>query len=90
MQTRNMQVRLAFREEGNFWNAYLALPNTMADAKLVGSISFGPVSRNSQIKNAFMDVMKAVLADAVKDVTGEEVQHFETQPAPESERSGHS
>lgn len=85
-----MNVRIAFREEGNFWNAYLALPDTMVNAKLIGSISMGAVARNPEIKKAFMDTMKMTLADAVEIVTGEPPDHWDERSAPESERSGHS
>jgi cytochrome c oxidase assembly factor CtaG len=85
-----MQIRLALREEGEFWNAYLALPDTMVNAKLIGSIMMGPVRKNPEIKNAFMAVMQQILADAVNDVTGEVVENWTVERAPEAERSGHS
>jgi len=88
--TKRMKIRLALREEGSFWNAYMALPDTMKDAKLIGSIMIAPVRNNPEIKNAFMAVMKQVLADAIEDVTGEMPDTWFTESAPESERSGHS
>jgi len=84
-----MQVRLAFRREGNFWNAYLALPDTMDDAKLVGSIAMGAVEKKPDLKRAFMDCMKMMLADAIVDVIGKPPEKWEESPAPESERPGH-
>ena len=88
--TKRMQIRLALREEGSFWNAYLALSDTMENAKLIGSILISPVRNNQEIKDAFMAVMKQVLTDAIEDVTGEKPDEWVTQSAPESERSGHS
>lgn len=90
MKTKRIQIRLALREEGSFWNAYLTLPDTMKDAKLIGSIMIAPVRNNPEIKDAFMAVMKRVLADAIEDMTGERPVTWMTEAAPESERSGHS
>jgi hypothetical protein len=84
-----MKVRVAFREEGTFWNAYMALPDTMENARLIGSISMGAVRQSPEIKDAFMDVMKRVLALAIEGATGEVPDHWITEKAPESERSGH-
>ena len=85
-----MQVRLALRREGSFWNAYLALANTMDGAKLIGSIAIGAATKNPEIKAAFMAVMQQVVSDAITDVTGATPDTWHTEPAPESERSGHS
>lgn len=89
MSTKKNQIRLAFRHEGDWWNCYLALPATMGGAKLIGSIVIGAVANNPERKQVFMDLMKAVMADAVEDVTGTRPDHFKEQPAPEAERSGH-
>lgn len=85
-----MQIRLALREEGAFWNAYLALPHTMDDAKLIGSIAIGAVRKNPEVKSAFMAVMQQVLADGIEEITGEQPTEWNVGPAPEPERSGHS
>lgn len=85
-----MKVRLALREEGSFWNAYLALPETMDGAKLIGSIMIGAARNNPEIKAAFQAVMQQVLADAVEQVTGEQPEKWDIGPAPEAERAGHS
>ena len=87
---RKLKIRLAFREEGSFWNAYLALPNTMDGAKLIGSIAIGAVKGNSGIKTKFMDVMKDIIAEAIKDTTGTVVDDWSTEHAAEAERAGHS
>lgn len=85
-----MQVRLALREEGKFWNAYLALADTMDGAKLIGSISMGAVKKNPEAKAAFMALMQQILGDAVEDVTGEQPKKWDIGPAPEAERSGNA
>ncbi len=83
-----MKLRLAFREEGEFWNAYLALPETMKDAKLVGCILMGTVRKNPDVKRDFMEVMKLILSKASEEVTGEPVMNWDERKAPEGKRSG--
>ena len=90
MNEKVMQVRLALREEGNFWNAYMALPDTMENAKLIGSIAMGAVIQDEKTKKDFMKVMQRVLAMAIKDVTGVKPKDWKITPGPESEKSGHS
>jgi len=85
-----MRIRLALREEGNFWNAYMALTDTMDGAKLIGSIVIGAVNKDLEIKNDFMDLMKRVLALAIKETTGETPDTWHTGPAPDSERGGNA
>jgi len=80
-----MRVRLAFRVEGNFWNCYLALDDTMKGAHLIGSITMGAVKQDDGIKSAFMQVMKQVMA-----LTIGRSPEWDERPAPESERSGHA
>jgi hypothetical protein len=70
MKTKKMAIRLAFREQGDFWNAYLALPDTLDGAELIGSIKMGPIRNSPEIRNAFMAVMKQILTEAIEDVTG--------------------
>jgi hypothetical protein len=88
--TSPISIRLAFREEGTFWNAYLALPGTMEGAKLMGSIGMGAVRKNQELKDQFMKLMQQALADAVQELTGEEITEWKTFLAPEAERAGHS
>lgn len=83
--------RLATRHEGKFWNAYYAMPDTMADAILLGSIAMRFVTDNAGRKSAFM----AMMQDAVSDILEEQTGARPTWPdgphaAPEAERSGHS
>jgi hypothetical protein len=85
-----MKIRLALREEGNSWNAYMALTDTMEGAKLIGSIAAGAIHKDPEIKNDFMDLMKRVLALAIKETTGEAPDFWRTGPAPESERGGNA
>ena len=89
MKTKPMGVRLAFREEGSFWNVYLAQDGTMENAKQIGSIAMGAVRNNERIKKDFMNVMKLAMADAIEGV-GLTVESWEERAGPERERSGHS
>jgi hypothetical protein len=90
-KTKPMPLRLALRGEGRWWNAYLAKPDTMDDALQIGSILLSAVEGHPERKEAFMNLMKEVTADAIKAVTGEVPDHWnEPQSAPESERSGNA
>ena len=88
-KTRKMPIRLALRHEGQWWNAYMALPDTMEGAKLIGSILIG-AARDEKIKRAFMDVMTATMAVAIKDVTGKYPDEWHESDAPPHEKAGHS
>jgi hypothetical protein len=90
MSTKKMKIRLAMREEGVFWNAYLALPDTMDRAKLIGSISIGAVKQDPKMREEFQALMQKVLANAIEDVTGDRPDTWDIGPAPQSERSGNS
>lgn len=81
--------RLAFRHEGNMWNAYYAEAETMADAKLLGSIAINLVQRPER-KEAFMSLMRDVFADFIEETIGVRPDWGGPQTAPEHERSGHA
>jgi hypothetical protein len=85
-----VKLRLAIREEGGFWNAYMAQTDTMEGAKLIGSIVMGAVRQDEKTKKDFMKVMQRVMGLAIKDVTGEKPKEWTVTPGPERERSGHS
>lgn len=83
--------RLALRREGNSWNAYYALPDSMTDAVPLGSIAMAFVADNPVRKQAFMDLMRECVADILEQQTGIRPTWPEgVQPAPEHERAGHS
>lgn len=80
--------RLAMREEGEFWNAYYAMPDTMNDAILLGSIRMAFV-RDWQVKELFMSLMRDAVSAIIKDRTGQTPAWPDgVQPAPEHERAG--
>ena len=84
-----MAIRIAFRHEGEFWNAYIAHENTMKDAFLIGSIAFGSVVRNPEAKQQFIDLMQVVFEDAARAM-GLPIGDREIRPGPEHERAGHA
>ena len=83
---KTMKFRVALREEGEFWNAYMAHADSMDNAKLIGSIAIGAVRQSPEIKAAFMDVMKQTFALAVEKVTGNPPVAWEEHKAPGHER----
>ena len=79
--------RLAFREEGEFWNCYYAMPDTMADAILLGSLRMA-IAQRPELKAAFMALMRQVLADFVQSMFGGQlIWPRDPVPAPEHERT---
>jgi len=82
--------RLAFRHEGNMWNAYYALEGTMDGAIQLGSIFMAAVVENPARKQAFMDLMTGFVADIIKDETGQKPDWTAPRDAPEREKAGHS
>ena len=90
MKTKRMKIRLALRQEGHFYNAYLAQYDTMKGAKLIGSVIIGAVQKDQTIRDDFQALMQRVMEIAIVDVTGKPPEEWKTEPAPESERSGHS
>ena len=88
MADRKMMLRLAFRVEGEWWNAYIAEPGTMEGAYLVGSIRFGTVHGKRKRRDAFMALMKAAFEDAMKSAGLPAAEFMEERPAPQHERAG--
>jgi hypothetical protein len=79
--------RMAFREEGEHWNAYYALPNTMEGAIWLGSIAMRFVERPAR-KEQFMSLMRECFGDVMEQVIGQRPTWPDgVQPAPEHERS---
>lgn len=80
--------RLAMREEGENWNAYYAMPDTMEGAIYLGSIRLGLVARKDR-KRAFMSLMRECVSDIIEQKAGVRPKWPDKggQPAPESERT---
>jgi hypothetical protein len=87
--TEALQVgRLAMRQEGGNWNAYLAPPDTMEKPLFLGSIRMGAIMRNPERKAAFMDMMRDVVSDIIEEQTGIRPSWGGPCSAPEHERAG--
>ena len=81
--------RLAMRHEGNNWNAYYALTDSMDGAIFLGSIAMRFVADPAR-KNAFLDFMREAVSDLIEEQCGERPVWPEgPKPAPERERAGH-
>jgi hypothetical protein len=80
--------RLAFRQEGGNWAAYYALPHDMAGAVPLGSIRMAAVIANPERKQAFIDLMRDVVADILEIQIGSRPIWTAPTAAPEHERSG--
>lgn len=80
--------RLALRVEGNFWNAYFALPDTMEDAILLGGVAMAVVTGHPERKAAFMGLMREAVADILEHASGTRPTWNGAQAAPEHERAG--
>lgn len=80
--------RLALRHEGENWNAYYVMHEHMDDRIFLGSIRMGAVTDNPTRKQAFMDMMKDIVADFIEKATGIRPIWGGPQSAPEHERSG--
>jgi hypothetical protein len=81
--------RLAMRHEGNMWNAYYALPDTMQESIFLGSIHMGAVTDNPQRKEEFMLMMRDIVSEIIEAQTGIRPTWGGPQTAPEHERPGH-
>ena len=79
--------RLAFREEGEYWNAYFARQETMDDAILIGSIRMSVALRHRDIKKQFMNLMLATFDEVCQEVVGRKPEWRDPVTAPEHERT---
>ena len=86
----NMQQigRLAMRHEGQNWNAYYALPDSMVEPIFLGSIHMGAIVENTERKEAFMLMMRDIVSDIIEAETGIRPTWGGPTAAPEHERAG--
>ena len=80
--------RIALRHEGENWNAYYALDETMKDAIPLGSIRMAAIVNNPARKQAFLDMMRDIVGDIFEEKIGVRPTWGGTEQAPEHERSG--
>ena len=90
MSERHKIGRLSLRAEGANWNAYYAMPETMEGAIFLGSIKLAITMIAPAHKQAFMDLMQAVVSDMIANATGKTPTWGSPQSAPEHERSGNA
>jgi hypothetical protein len=87
--TTKMPFRLAFRVEGDRWNAYLAQRNTMDGAIWMGSILMTAVTDNPVRKDDFIALMQMAMGDVIEGALGARPTWPDPpERAPEHERSG--
>lgn len=79
--------RLAMREEGSWWVAYYAMPNTMKDAIELARIQMALV-HDWQTREMFLAMMRDALKAIIKEQTGHAPEFIGERRAPEHERSG--
>lgn len=80
--------RIAFRHEGEFWNAYWA-PNmdSMSGSVLLASIRMNLVEGSTAMKDQFMMLAKAAFSATIKGITGKHITTWhDPVSAPENER----
>ena len=88
MNEKQQMGRLALRVEGEFWNAYYALPTTMGDAILLGSIRMALV-QDFSAKQLFMALMRDAVSAIIECEVGIKPSWpDDPKPAPEHERAG--
>lgn len=85
-----LELRLAFRREGKWWNAYVARIDTMSDALRIGGMLMALAEASPAAKDAFMDCMKKLFQEHMKLKIGVAPTEWNTRPAPEHERSGNA
>lgn len=90
MSNKEQIGRLAMRHEGAMWNAYYALTSSMDGAVFIGSIAMAAVVDNAGRTQAFMDMMRDIVADIIEEKTGVRPTWGGPEGAPEHERAGHA
>ncbi len=88
-QMNKLKNRVALREEGEYWNAYLAQINTMEDSLLVASIRLDIVYNDPIAKNAFMELAKHIMKNTLESI-GAEVTRWDLKSAPDHEKKDKS
>jgi len=84
---KTLPMRLAMRQEGDKWNAYVAKPDTMEGAIWIGSIALRFIEDDPKREKAFLALMRDAVGDIIRDITGHKPTWSETRAAPEHERT---
>ena len=81
--------RLAFRAEGEMWNAYwVPTMGSMDGALLIGFVRLGLAVGG--VKESFMATMRGAFEVAAEDAIGQTPTWSKPRVAPESERGGNA
>jgi len=83
-----LAMRLSFRVEGEFVNAYMAKPDTMEGATLLGSFRKSMLEESPEIWERWKDLMRDSFGLMIKGALGIDAEWGGEKPAPEHERSG--
>lgn len=89
MSDKTQVARVAFRQEGENWVAYLAANETMEGALVMGSMPMA-LSNDMEIKKAFMEFGRICAARCFHIGGMAGATFTEATPAPEHERSGNA
>lgn len=84
-QEKQQIGRLALRAEGDFWNAYYAMPDTMDGALLLGSLHLR-LAEIPERKAEFLDLMRSCFADLIELKIGRRPTFQPARAAPDHER----
>ena len=87
-QPLRMPLRLAMRQEGANWTAYIAQTDTMDGAIQIGSISIDLVRNHPDIRDRFMAVMQDAMLAMLSHVGVKTVSAWDIIPAPAHEKAG--
>jgi hypothetical protein len=85
---RQMAMRLSFRHEGEFVNAYMAKPETMDGATLLGSMRKTLLDQSTEVWEGWKDLMRQAFGNVIKGAIGIDPEWGGERNAPEHERSG--
>lgn len=80
--------RIAIRAEGKMINAYVAPPDTMEGAHLLGCVARAVCEADRSVFDDFQALMQRAAAALTREVLGAEPIRFDTTEAPEHERAG--
>ena len=82
--------RVAYRAEGDFWNAYWSEPTDMKEAILLGSIKLN-LTQDEAIKSGFMELIRSAVDNVIRNtIPGAAPEWPGPTPGPEHERSGNA
>lgn len=82
--------RVAFRVEGQYYNAYWALRDTMEGAIHIASVKIAPLRCNDALRTQFVELVQNIVSDAFDKTMGARPSAWTKESAPEHERSGNA